>query len=81
MNLHYDIKKQIAILGTSIDQDGTRWYTELNLVSWNDRPPIFDLRSWDETHTKMQYGVKLDQHEIENLYKGLQRMYKGEIYD
>lgn len=81
MNCHFEIKKQIAILGTHIDQDGTRWFTELNLISWLDRQPVFDIRAWDETHTKMEYGIKLDQQELDNLYKGLQRMYKAVNYD
>lgn len=76
MNIHFDIKKNIAVLGSYIDQDGNRWQTELNIVSWNDRAPVFDVRSWNETHTSMEYGIKLDQNEIENLYQGLRRFFE-----
>ena len=30
------------------------WKKEVNLVSWNDRPPKLDLREWDENHEKME---------------------------
>lgn len=78
MNMHYEIVEPIAVLGTSIDQNGERWYTELNLVSWLDRYPVFDIRTWNESHTSMHYGVKLSREEVANLYKGLQRMYRRE---
>lgn len=77
MNIHYEIVEPIAVLGSSIDPNGTRWTTELNLVSWLDRKPVFDIRAWNESHTSMHYGVKLSKDEIDNLYKGLQSLYKG----
>lgn len=77
MNMHYQIVEPIAVLGTSIDQDGNRWTTELNLVSWLDRKPVFDIRAWNESHTSMHYGIKLDKDEIDNLFIGLQSLYKG----
>lgn len=75
--MHYQIVEPIAVLGTSIDQDGNRWTTELNLVSWLDRKPVFDIRAWNESHTSMHYGIKLDKDEIDNLFIGLQSLYKG----
>ena len=77
MNMHYQIVEPIAVLGTSIDQYGNRWTTELNLVSWLDRKPVFDIRAWNESHTSMHYGIKLDKDEIDNLFIGLQSLYKG----
>ena len=29
------------------------WKTELNLVSWGDREPKYDLRPWSADHQKM----------------------------
>lgn len=81
MNIHYEIVQPLAVLGTSIDQDGNRWNTELNLVSWLGRKPVFDIRAWNETHTSMHYGVKLEREEVDNLYKGLQSLYKGVVND
>lgn len=79
MNVHYEIVQPIAVLSTSRDQDGNKWTTELNLVSWLGRKPQFDIRTWNESHTSMHYGVKLDRAEVDNLYKGLQSLYKGEL--
>ncbi len=25
---------------------------ELNYISWDDREPVYDIRSWNENHTK-----------------------------
>ncbi|MCM1184560.1 MAG: PC4/YdbC family ssDNA-binding protein [Roseburia sp.] len=32
---------------------------ELNLISWNDREPVYDIRTWNEEHTKYGKGVSL----------------------
>jgi len=40
---------------------------EVNLVSWNDRKPRFDIRDWNETHEKMRKGVALSREEAKNL--------------
>ena len=45
----YEITKSIAILST--EKNG--WSKELNLVSWNDRAPKYDIRSWSPDHQKM----------------------------
>jgi hypothetical protein len=39
------------------------WKKEVNLVSWNDRPPKLDLREWDENHSKMGKGITLNPEE------------------
>ena len=49
----YEIVEEIAVL--SENQRG--WRKELNLVSWNGRPPKFDLRDWGPEHEKMGKGV------------------------
>ena len=40
---------------------------ELNLVSWNGREPKYDLRDWDENHTRMGKGITLTKEEVEKL--------------
>ncbi|MCL2165077.1 MAG: PC4/YdbC family ssDNA-binding protein [Oscillospiraceae bacterium] len=48
--------------------EGTKgWAMEVNLVSWNDRKPRFDIRDWNETHEKMRKGVALSREEAKNL--------------
>ncbi|MDY6308158.1 MAG: PC4/YdbC family ssDNA-binding protein [Oribacterium sp.] len=59
----FEITKSIAILST--EKNG--WTKELNLVSWNDRTPKYDLRSWSPDHQKMGKGVTLSNEEISAL--------------
>ena len=57
----YEIVEEIAVL--SENQRG--WRKELNLVSWNGRPPKFDL---------MGKGVTLSNEEFAELKKALLSM-------
>lgn len=61
--LKYEIVKRIGILSES----SKGWTKELNLISWNDREPKFDIREWDPEHEKMGKGVTLSKDEIEKL--------------
>ena len=51
----FEIIKQIAVLGKK-----NSWTKELNLISWNDREPKYDIRDWDENHQKMSKGLTFD---------------------
>ena len=35
------------------------WKKELNLVSWNGRPPKLDVRDWSPDRKKMGKGITL----------------------
>ena len=59
----YEIIKSIAVLST--EKNG--WTKELNLVSWNDRTPKYDLRTWSPDHQKMGKGVTLSNAETSAL--------------
>jgi len=37
------------------------------MVSWNKRDPVYDLRGWNDDHTKMTKGVTLSDEEYEEL--------------
>lgn len=58
--LKYEIVKTIGVLSEA----PSGWTKELNLVSWNDRAPKFDVRDWAPDHTKMGKGVTLSADEI-----------------
>ena len=61
--LKYEITKQICVLS-----EGSKgWTKELNLVSWNEREPKFDLREWAPDHTKMGKGITLTYDEMQVL--------------
>lgn len=57
------IQKQLAVISST--RGG--WTLELNLVSWNDRPAKFDIRSWSPDHQKMSKGITLTAQELQTL--------------
>ena len=62
-DIKYEIKKHIGILS-----EGSKgWRKELNLVSWNDRDPKYDLREWSPDHEKMGKGITLSKEDIDAL--------------
>ena len=58
--INYEILKQVGVLSTS----ASGWAKELNLISWNDRAPKYDLRDWSADHEKMSKGVTLSKEEL-----------------
>ncbi|MFC4403448.1 YdbC family protein [Gracilibacillus xinjiangensis] len=63
--LKYEIVEHIAILSES----AKGWKKEINLVSWNDREPKYDIRDWSPEHDKMGKGVTLSLEEWQTLKK------------
>ena len=61
--IKYEIKENIGVLSES----AKGWAKELNLVSWNDKEPKYNLREWDPTHEKMGKGITLNLEEIKKL--------------
>ena len=59
-DIKYEIVRKIGVLSTS----ASGWAKELNLVSWNDREPKFDLRDWSADGSKMGKGVTLTREEL-----------------
>lgn len=66
----YEIIEEIAVLS----ENTKGWRKELNLVSWNGRPPKFDLRDWAPDHEKMGKGLTLTNEEFEALQKAIKNM-------
>lgn len=66
--IKYEIVEHLGV----ISENDKGWKKELNLVSWNEREPKYDLRDWNETHEKMGKGVTLSKEEAANLIKILQ---------
>ncbi len=63
MAIKFEIKEHIGVLSES----AKGWTKELNLVSWNDRNPKYDIREWDENHEKMSKGITLNKEELDAL--------------
>lgn len=66
----YEIVEDIAVLS----ENPKGWTKELNLVSWNGRPPKFDLRDWAPGHEKMGKGITLSNEEFDILRNTLKQM-------
>ena len=61
--LKFEITKELGVLTTN----AKGWTKELNMVSWNEREPKYDLREWSPDHTRMGKGVTLTDVEIDSL--------------
>lgn len=59
-DIKYEIIKKIGVLSTS----ASGWAKELNLISWNDRDPKYDIRDWAPDGEKMGKGVTLSKAEL-----------------
>lgn len=68
--IKYEIVKNIGTLAES----AKGWNKELNLISWNDRDPKYDIRDWSPEHDKMGKGVTLSNEELKALRDILNNM-------
>ena len=64
MDVKFEIVQKLGVLSET--EKG--WTKELNIVSWNNAAPKFDIRSWDANHEKKGKGVTLTRDEAEELY-------------
>ncbi len=62
-DIKYEITEEIGILSES----SKGWTKEINLISWNDREPKYDIREWAPDHEKMGKGVTLSIEEVKSL--------------
>ncbi len=62
-NIKYEIQETLGI----ISEGAKGWKKELNLISWNNRDPKYDIRDWDEQHEKMGKGLTLSKDELIKL--------------
>lgn len=70
MEMKYEIYQEIG----KLCKENNGWTKELNLVSWNSREPVYDIRAWDETHGKCGKGVTLTRGELKALKELLEGM-------
>ncbi len=60
----YEIQEELGVVS-----EGSRgWTRELNLISWNEGNPKYDIRDWAPDHEKMGKGISLTKEELESLY-------------
>jgi hypothetical protein len=69
-----DIKYEIVKTAGKLSENSKGWTKELNLISWNDRVPKYDLRDWAPEHEKMGKGITLSTDELKSLRDILTKM-------
>lgn len=69
-DIKFEIKERVGVLSES----AKGWKKELNLISWNDKEPKYDLRDWDSEHKKMGKGITLSIEELKKLKEMLNKM-------
>jgi len=69
MAFKFEIVEEVGVLSET-----GNWQKELNLVSFNEREPKYDIREWDKTHEKMKKGVTLTTDELVELKNILNEM-------
>lgn len=73
-DIGYEIQRHIGI----VREPDAGWTKELNIVSWNGAVAKYDIRNWDNTHTRMSRGITLTSAEAENLYQILKKEFESE---
>ena len=68
--IKFEIIKKIGVLSKS----ASGWAKELNLISWNEREPKYDIREWAPDGEKMGKGVTLSKEELLVLKELLNKM-------
>jgi hypothetical protein len=68
--IKFEIVKKIGVLSKT----SKGWTKELNLISWNEREPKYDIREWAPDGQTMGKGVTLSKEELEALHDLLNKM-------
>lgn len=59
----YEVIKNLGVLS----EGKSGWKLEVNLISWNGKDPVIDIRSWNADKTKMGKGITLTEDEKNKL--------------
>ncbi len=62
-----EIKYEVVEKIGTVSSGSNGWDKELNLISWNEREPVYDIRTWSPDHSKMGKGVTITAEEAKVL--------------
>ena len=62
-----EIKYEVVEKIGTVSSGSNGWDKELNLISWNEREPVYDIRTWSPDHSKMGKGVTITTEEAKVL--------------
>ena len=71
--IKYEVVEEIGVLG----ENAKGWTKELNLISWNDAAPKYDIREWSPDGSRMGKGVTFTKEEM----KALKRILSTMVFD
>lgn len=76
-DFHYDVVQNFDTITTNEATNGTKYTKEVNLVSYNDANPVYDIRNW--THMangdeRMGKGITFSLEELKKLKDILNQM-------
>lgn len=69
----YKLIKKVGVI--SRNQAG--WTKEVNIVSYNDKKSVIDIRIWSPNN-KMSRGITIDKNDLKTLIKLLKKVEKKE---
>lgn len=69
---------EIVEFGCVLEEGSGGWKMELNKVSWYGKPARWEIRSWNEDHTKCSKGVGMSDIALANLRNYLEELFPKE---
>lgn len=66
-NSQEDIKVEIVEKLLVVEPRNAGWNLELNLVKWNDKEPVYDIRPWNEDHSRCGKGLTLTEENLKKI--------------
>lgn len=64
MDEKYRIVESIGVISTK-----GAWNRELNIVEWEGRKPVLDIREWSKEHTRLTRGLTFTEAELEKAIR------------
>ena len=58
--IKYEVVQKLAVLS----QRPRGWERQLNLISWNDGEPKYDIRDWSPDGSKMGKGISMTKEDL-----------------
>lgn len=71
-----EIKYEVLKIFGTLDSD-SKMPKQLRLISWNGKPPVYDLRGWgtdEDGNVTMTKGITMDGDELQSLFDLLTEM-------
>ena len=69
----YKLIKKVGV----ISRNKAGWTKEVNIVSYNDKKSVIDIRIWSPNN-KMSRGITIDKKDLKTLIKLLKKVEKKE---